>query len=254
MARLLSFLLVILIQVSATGQQKTIHAYVALCDNLNQGIVPVSASLGNGQNPTTNLYWGAAYGVKSYFRDKTDSWDLVSTKPSSDSLILERLLFKHQTEEIYMLADAFDGAYIKACIEQFLGSANGQNQVHIRNEGQVLNFGGGSDLVAFLGHNGLMDFSVDITYEPVTQKPKDVIILACYSKQYFSPEIKSAKANPLLWTTHLMAPEAYTFKAALDSWITGALPEEVEESAAQLYNRYQKCGINGARNLFTTGY
>jgi len=36
---------------------KTIHVFVALCDNVNQGIVPVSAKLGNGQDIKGNLYW-----------------------------------------------------------------------------------------------------------------------------------------------------------------------------------------------------
>ena len=40
---------------------KTIHVFVALCDNKYQGIVPVPESIGNGQNARTNLYWGAAY-------------------------------------------------------------------------------------------------------------------------------------------------------------------------------------------------
>ena len=40
-----------------------IHAFVPLCDNENQGIVPVSKSLGDGLNLRTNLYWGALYGV-----------------------------------------------------------------------------------------------------------------------------------------------------------------------------------------------
>jgi hypothetical protein len=81
-----------------------------------------------------------------------------------------------------------------------------------------------------------------------------VIILACYSKSYFSPEIKKANANPILWTTHLMAPEAYTLKAAIDGWIKNETGADIDERAAQTYNKYQKCGINGARNLFTTGF
>jgi len=44
-----------------------IHVFVALADNVNQGIVPVSPSLGDGDNPKTNLYWGAAFGVKTFF-------------------------------------------------------------------------------------------------------------------------------------------------------------------------------------------
>ena len=81
-----------------------------------------------------------------------------------------------------------------------------------------------------------------------------MIILACYSKSYFSPEIRKANADPLLWTTHLMAPEAYTLKAAIDGWIRDESGTQIDERAAQIYNRYQKCGLKGARNLFTTGF
>lgn len=38
-------------------QPLIVHVFVPLCDNDNQGIVPVSASLGDGQNLKTNLYW-----------------------------------------------------------------------------------------------------------------------------------------------------------------------------------------------------
>ncbi|WP_316785612.1 hypothetical protein [Pedobacter frigiditerrae] len=37
---------------------KTIHVFVALCDNKYQGIVPVPKAIGNGQDPDNNLYWG----------------------------------------------------------------------------------------------------------------------------------------------------------------------------------------------------
>ena len=38
------------------GQTKTIHVFVALCDNENQGIVKVPAVIGNGQDARNNLY------------------------------------------------------------------------------------------------------------------------------------------------------------------------------------------------------
>ena len=56
-----------------------IHAFVPLCDNENQGIVPVSKSLGNGLNLRTNLYWGALYGVKTHFKKQKD-WTLLFSK------------------------------------------------------------------------------------------------------------------------------------------------------------------------------
>lgn len=115
----LSLLLVFLFNLIAVTAQKTIHVYVALCDNQNQGIVPVPESIGNGQDPRTNLYWGAAYGLKTYFKHKTTDWVLLKKLSNPNEDVLERLLFKHQTKDVYLLADAYDGARIKECTEDF---------------------------------------------------------------------------------------------------------------------------------------
>ena len=253
MRTVLTILLFGLLTATALGQERTIHVFVALCDNEFQGIVPVPKTLGNGKDTRNNLYWGAAYGVKSYFRYKTTDWELVETIKPNNSVILERLLFKHATEDIYMLADAYDGEHIKTCIEDFLKTSNGQESISVEHNDLTLQFGGEANLVSYVGHDGLMEFDVNIDYESV-DKAKDVIVLACYSKEYFSPEIKKAKANPILWTTHLMAPEAYTLKSAIDGWLNNETGAEIDERAAQAYHKYQKCGIKGARNLFTTGY
>lgn len=238
----------------ANAQPRTIHVFVALCDNVHQGIVPVPESIGNGKDTRNNLYWGAGYGVKSYFKFKTDDWTLLKTIPSNDENILERVLFKHKSDDAYLLADAYDGEQIKHCIEDFLMASNGQYPFNIELEAAVLGFGGGSDLVAYVGHDGLMEFEADVNYASPPSKQKDAIVLACYTKEYFGKEIKLAGAKPLLWTTHLMAPEAYTLKAVIDGWLLNESDLQIEERAAQAYHKYQKCGINGARNLFTTGF
>ncbi|HEV8272259.1 MAG TPA: hypothetical protein VGQ04_13200, partial [Chitinophagaceae bacterium] len=71
---------------------KTIHVFVALCDNKYQGIVPVPAKMGNGQDAATNLYWGAAFGVKTFF-NKSSDWKIIEVKKSPAENILERILF-----------------------------------------------------------------------------------------------------------------------------------------------------------------
>ena len=233
---------------------KTIHVFVALCDNENQGIVPVPEHLGKGDQSGTNLYWGAAYGVKSYFKNKTSDWKLVKTDKPQGNFILERIAFKHRVENVYLLADAYNGARIKRCIEDFLLASNGQNKVQVEINNEKLNFGGSSNLLAYVGHDGLMDFAVNPEYKNVDGPGKDAIVLACYSKNFFSDHIKAAKATPILWTTHLMAPEAYTLKAAIDGWMRHETGEQIDERAAQAYHQYQKCGMRGARNLFTTGF
>lgn len=253
--RIIGVIIFLLLSVVCYGQSKTIHVFVALCDNANQGIVPVPERIGNGQDPKNNLYWGAGYGVKTFFKVKTKDWTLIRKIVAKDANILERLLFKHVTKDVYLLADAYDGAKIKTSIEDFLKSSNGQSPLPVEENNSTLYFGGNADLLAYVGHDGLMDFDVSINYEePSNTSKKDVIILACYSKAYFAPEIKKAKANPILWTTHLMAPEAYTLKAAIDGWILNESGKQIDERAAQSYHKYQKCGIKGARNLFTTGF
>ncbi len=254
MRRNLLILIAFILCVKTYADIKTIHVYVALCDNEFQGIVPVPEKIGNGKDPKLNLYWGAGYGVKSFFKFRTKEWKFVKQLKSTNPIILDRLLFKHSSKDIYLLADAYDGEKIKTCIEDFLKASNTQNNLKITENNIELNFGGGSDLIAYIGHDGLMEFDVDINYKVVKKKKRDVIILACYSRDFFTQEITKANANPILWTTHLMAPEAYTLKAAIDGWINNETGKQIDERAAQAYNKYQKCGIKGARNLFTTGF
>lgn len=246
--------LVLIITILPIKAQKTIHVFVALCDNANQGIVRVPESLGNGQDPKSNLYWGAIYGLKSYFKYKAQDWILVESPASEKVEILDRVLFKHRTKELYLLAEAYDGREIKRCINDFLLAANGQGQQELIHENKSLHFGGAADLVAYCGHNGLMEFDLDPSFKPITKDTKEAIILACYSKDYFAKHIKKAQAQPLLWTSHLMAPEAYTLKAAIDGWLMGESDEAIAERAAQAYHKYQKCGLRGARGLLKTGY
>lgn len=233
---------------------KTIHVFVALCDNVNQGIVPVPATLGNGEKPQTNLYWGAAYGVKSFLKYKAKQWILVKKIHRPSEIVLERLLFKHRSKNAYLLADAYKGAAIKNCTEAYLKALNSEDVVTIHNDGKKLSFGGAAQLLAYIGHDGLMEFSVSPPVRNGTATKKEAIILACFSKRYFKPYLQKLAVTPVLWTTNLMAPEAYTLVAAIDAWLNNKSNNELREQAAQAYHKYQKCGIRGARRLLVSGF
>lgn len=232
---------------------RTIHVFVALCDNKYQGIVPVPASIGNGQDAKNNLYWGAGYGIKSFFK-KSNEWTLLSSqlKPAGD--ILERLFFKHKSKNIYMLADAYDGQFIQQTTIDFLTASSGKNEVVIETENKKVIFGGMSNLVAYIGHDGLMDFSLQQKFEGSTDRKRETIILACYSKSYFSRHLKPTGATPLVWTTGLMAPEAYTLHDAIHEWANNNSPQQVRQAAAKAYSKYQKCSLKAAQNLLVQGW
>jgi hypothetical protein len=46
---------------------RTVHVFVALADNQHQGIVPVAATLGNGEDAERNLYWVSLRGENVFF-------------------------------------------------------------------------------------------------------------------------------------------------------------------------------------------
>jgi hypothetical protein len=232
---------------------KTIHVFVALCDNKHQGIVPVPASIGNGQDPKTNLYWGCSNGVKSYFI-RSKEWKLISSQINPSANILERLLFKHKSKNIYLLADAYDGQFIKQTIIDFLNASSGKNEIELKDGEKEIWFGGASDLLAYAGHDGLMDFSLQQKFENHSNKKRETIILACYSKNYFSPYLKSTGAVPLLWTFGLMCPEAYTLHDAIHEWVNNNPPSQTRLAAAKAYSKYQKCSLKAAQNLLVQGW
>ena len=109
-------------------------------------------------------------------------------------------------------------------------------------------------MVAYIGHDGLMDFQLKEAYQNTDNKKRDVIILACYSKSYFSRHLKKANVNPLVWTTGLMAPEAYTIHDAIAGYVNNQTDESIRTRAALAYSKYQKCSEKAARNLLVTGW
>jgi len=232
---------------------KLIHVLVALCDNEFQGIVPVPARIGNGDDAANNLYWGARFGVKTFFKRAGD-WRLIEEAKNPRAGILERLVFKHQAKNVYLVADAYRGREIKRCVTDFFEFSAGRAGETINANSIELYAGGGADLVAYVGHDGLMDFSLDSFPQKADDRRRDAVMLACVSKRYFAEPLRKTGARPLLWTTGLMAPEAYVLKAAIDGWVLNEDGEGARRRAATAYNQYQRCGMNAAMKLFSTGW
>lgn len=159
-------------------------------------------------NPKTNLYWGCAFGIRTYFKNSRE-WKLISSR-KSNGLRLERLVFKRVSQNYYLVADAYDGEYIERCTRDFLSSCSGQFKDPIQVNNATIGIGGNSKLLAYTRHDGLMDFQITDSFLNTDQKKRSVIILACYSRNYFSSHLLKANVNPLVWTTGLMCPEAYT--------------------------------------------
>jgi hypothetical protein len=249
--RIIVFSLLVIPAARGYAAPLVVHVTVALCDNAHQGIVPVPALIGNGQDPRNNLYWGADYGVKSWML-RHEKWQRVEAVGAAPAAVLERLVMRRSVagHEVYVIADAWDGSQIRAAIDDFLESASGRRRGQVKTaDGVSLGTGAAADLIAYIGHDGLMELAPSAQLLPVgTQHPRS-IVLACASRQYFEALLLKAASRPLLLTTGLMAPEAYTLTAAIEAHVRGS---DVREAAAQAYHAHQKCGLKGARRLFFT--
>ncbi len=236
-----------------SNNAKVIHVLVALCDNVNQGIVPVPAFLGNGEDTVKNLYWGAAYGVKTYFSN-SKNWTKISTVANPKDNVLERIIFKHKTENVYLVADAYRGSNMKETVNDFFSAISGETLENVKAGNETLQILGSASLVAFVGHDGLMDFKLEKEIVKKDEDKRDAIVLACASRQYFGEHLKKTNANPLLWTSNLMAPEAYILHDALEGWVRGESPTQIQTRAAIAYAKFQKISVKSAKHLIVTGY
>ena len=232
---------------------RVIHVLVALCDNENQGIVPVPKFLGDGEDTKRNLYWGAAYGVKTFF-SKSPNWQKLAEFENPKENILQRIVFKHKAENVYLVADAYRGSKMKETIADFFSAVSGAKLENITADLNTLQISGSADLIAFVGHNGLMDF--DLTAQPQKRddEKRDAMILACASRNYFAEPLKKTGANPILWTSNLMAPEAYILHDALEGWIKNENAQQIRVRAASAYAKYQRISQKSAQNLLVTGW
>lgn len=234
------------------GKPLVVHVVVALCDNVHQGIVPVPARLGNGSDPDHNLYWGAAYGMRSYFGRST-GWKRVSLERRPSPGILERVVFSAKVKgaRAFIVAEAWEGSRIREAISRFLEMAAGRQAEVVQADGEALPAGGQAHVLAFVGHNGLMDFAPPSMETGVSKPGRAAMVLACASRPYFKDLLGRSGAYPLLLTTGLMAPEAYSLEAAVREWFATADPSAARAAAANAYDRYQKCGRRAAGRLFS---
>jgi len=230
---------------------KIIHVAVALCDN-KQHIAKVPDKLGKGDDLKNNLYWGALYGVKTFFT-KSANWQLIKSDKKCSSQILERVVFKHKTQNCYLIADAYHGDYIYQTIKDIINFSANTSKQTLTIEGRKYPIAGESDLIVYVGHNGMLDSDFPEFQFPNSNKNnKDAMVLACYSNCKFEEPFLKSNTNFVLGTNGLVAPEAYILENALEAWLKNKSKLEIEIAAASAYAKYQNISQKAANRIFVT--
>lgn len=239
------------------GTAEVIHVFVALCDNASQGIVPVPAKIGDGDKPDANLYWGCSEGVRSWFA-ASKKWKRLPAVPSPRQEILERVIFKHRERDVYLVADAWRGKEIKLCLQAFVTAASSVGSETVKvNEDVEIDAGGDASLVAYVGHNGLMEFQVEWpagkggqSSDGAAVSKKAVMVLCCVSQSYFAGKLREVGARPLLTTKQLMYPGAFVLHDALEATFAGKDAAGVREAAGRAYAKNQGISVKAGLGVY----
>jgi len=233
-----------------------IHVKVPLCDNENQGIVPTSPSLGNGMDLKRNLYWATSKGMKRFFNELSD-WKLVSSQLDINKDVLERVVFKKHFKNgaiVYLVADAYRGDRMINCLQDHFNSLSGVLKDSLVIDIDTIGIYGNADLLAFNGHNGLMDETVffDKSADGIA---RDAVTIACISGDYFKSRYKATNSYPLVHTTNLLYPGAFILEGVINSWANLESDEQCKKAAGNGYYKHKpKSGPNGSQNLFSYGW
>lgn len=245
----------------ATNQALVVHIFVPLCDNEHQGIVPTTASLGNGFSLRTNLYWATTNGMKRYFKEKKE-WKFIESIKDvyKDSVVLERVIFKRtypNKATVYVVADAYRGDKMLATLNHFARAmSNNYTKKITLPDNNTINIHGGADLVVFNGHNGFLDFpeGTPTPFYNTTKSQKDMVAIACFANEYFEREALRAQAYPIVRAKSTLHPGAFVISAIIDDWAMLEPVEAMRLSAGKAYCEIHNCSIKTSKNLFYKGW
>jgi hypothetical protein len=224
---------------AAAAPPAHIHVIVSLVDNVSQGIVPVPAKIGNGNDTYHNLYWGAAYGVKT-FLSKAEGWRKLGCENNISDTILERCQFAWE-DKLTLTAEAYRGNRIDQAMLDFMGQAATPPDPARR------------EMAVFVGHDGLMDEASQpiVKHFPKHAKhDKQAVVLACMSDEFFSAHLQAAGSQPVVTTFSFMAPEAYVLEALARGFANGASESELRSAAATAYAKYQHISAKAGNSVF----
>ncbi|MBQ3526140.1 MAG: hypothetical protein Q4A24_09795 [Akkermansia sp.] len=219
------------------GPGKQVAVFVALCDNVHQGIAPVPPRIGNGEDAAHNLYWGCSDALPKVMRASRD-WgrpQYYSDYAKQHPAVIDTVVCSRADATATVYAYAYRGDSIAACMRDFEAAlASGQY-----------------DLVAFIGHNGLMD--VDLPELSPARGNTDAVVLCCMSDEYFSDRIRRLGGRPVLMTRQNMYPAGKVLTELLSVWLkTPADTSALHAAAARAYAQNQGISFKAASGVFVS--
>lgn len=229
----------------------TIH--VALFDQHRAGS---RRTFADGDNPSTNLYWGALFGLETHFANAA-GWRRAYTDDGDGAGILRRVVFHRIAEptpdwrargvterfDVYVLANAWPSSRIVDAMEQPLQEALCGRSVLLNVDGRAVAFGGDSAIVGYVGQNHMIDEYWDPFDRLGHCRPErqvGIFYLCPRSAVVLHHPIVERGLYSVLFTRAAATPEAYLVDGMFGALFSGKLGDGFISEAATQYAKYQK--------------
>jgi hypothetical protein len=248
----------------AAGKPLVVEVHVPLCDNTI--IRCGNAKLGDGDNPDTNLYWSTTPGFGEWFARKKSGWKRVAKRTDTgDRDILALHVYRRTVAtpaawqkrgapaklEIDIVIHGWRGKAIDRALAAYAADVSGSSARTITlDDGTKLDAGGAAQIVAWVGHNRLMDLDGYAWPEPGTQK-KGTIAIACHTAAYMEDEVPAATRVPLLMTRDFLFANAAPLEAAVLSFAAGGGYADIRLASATAYAGVQERQVKQVYGAFT---
>ncbi|MGE0403144.1 MAG: hypothetical protein AB7T06_40935 [Kofleriaceae bacterium] len=250
----------------SAGKPLVVEVHVPLCDN--NIIACGNAKLGDGDNPETNLYWSTTPGFGSWFNRKRGGWKRVlklREGETGDKDVLALHVYRRHVStpaawrkrgapskfEIDIVVHGWRGSAIDRALAAYAADISNPSARAIKiDDTSTLEAGGAAQIVAWVGHNRLMDLEAFAWPAPGTAT-KGTIAIACHTAAYMEDEVPSSTRVPLLMTRDFLFANAAPLEAAVLAFASGGSYAKIRLDAATAYAGVREREVKHVFGAFT---
>jgi hypothetical protein len=248
------------------GKPLVVEVHVPLCDN---AIIRCgNAKLGDGDNPETNLYWATTPGFGEWFARRGGGWTRVARQragQTGDDDVLAVHVYRRSiavpaawrttgapsTFELDIVIHGWRGKAIDRALDAYAtDAAGGAARTVTLDDGTTLRAGGAAQIVAWVGHNRLMDLETYHWPTP-TGAARGTLAIACETAAYMEADVPAETRVPLLMTRDFLFANAAPLEAAVLAYVGGGGYAEIRHAAALAYAGVQRSTLQHVAGAFT---
>jgi hypothetical protein len=250
----------------AAGQPLVVQIHAPLCEKT---IIPCgNDKLGNGDNPATNLYWATSPGFGKWFARKGGGWKKVLDQKAGDTGdddVLALHVYKRTMTAakawvakgapkkftVFVVVFGWRGTAIDRALTADAREVSGLDPRSITlPDGTDVVAGGSAQIVAYSGHNRLMDLDGFDWPAPATTA-HGAIAVACMTADYMEDVVPAPTRVPLLMTRDFLFANAAPVEAVVLAFARGAGYGAMRKDAATAYAGVQEREVRKVFGAFT---